>query len=73
VYELIVHDEKRRYDYFTFDSSGHIDVRAMMSVVVPVIVMVAFSALYAGTYLWMRRESFGEGRHEGRIRRRPHH
>jgi hypothetical protein len=44
----------------------------MTTVVVPVIVMVAFSALYSGTYLWMRRESFGEGRHEDRAKRRHH-
>jgi hypothetical protein len=32
-----------------------------MSFVIPIIVMVFFSALYAGTYIWMRRASFGEG------------
>jgi hypothetical protein len=31
-----------------------------MIFVVPIIVMVFFSALYAGAYIWMRRESFGE-------------
>lgn len=32
-----------------------------MAFVVPIIVMVFFSALYAGAYIWMRRSSFGEG------------
>jgi hypothetical protein len=44
----------------------------MTTVVVPVIVMVAFCALYSGAYLWMRRESFGEGRQENRAGHRRH-
>ena len=32
-----------------------------MAVVIPLIAMVFFSALYAGAYVWMRRSSFGEG------------
>jgi hypothetical protein len=32
----------------------------MMTFVVPAIVMVFFSALYAGVYIYMRRASFGE-------------
>jgi hypothetical protein len=34
-----------------------------MLFVVPIIVMVFFSALYTGAYIWMRRESFGESTH----------
>jgi hypothetical protein len=30
----------------------------------PIVVMVFFSALYTGAYIWMRRASFGES--EGR-------
>jgi hypothetical protein len=78
VYELIVHDEMRFRGRFAFIFRKRTDVRTlrwypMTTVVVPVIVMVAFSALYSGTYLWMRRESFGEGRPKGRVRRRHHH
>jgi hypothetical protein len=35
-----------------------------MLFVFPIIVMVFFSALYTGAYIWMRRASFGES--EGR-------
>ncbi|MGB8179096.1 MAG: hypothetical protein WCF63_02920 [Acidimicrobiales bacterium] len=45
----------------------------MMTVVVPVIIMVGFCALYSGAYLWMRRESFGEGRQADRVSRRQRH
>ena len=32
-----------------------------MALVIPIIAMVFFSALYAGAYIWMRRSSYGEG------------
>lgn len=32
-----------------------------MALVIPIIAMLFFSALYAGAYIWMRRSSFGEG------------
>jgi hypothetical protein len=31
-----------------------------MKVVVPMVAMLSFSVLYAGTYVWMRRPKFGE-------------
>ena len=31
-----------------------------MKVVLPMVAMVFFSVLYAGTYVWMRRPKFGE-------------
>jgi hypothetical protein len=38
-----------------------------MIFVLPIVVMVFFSALYTGAYIWMRRASFGES--EGRKER----
>jgi hypothetical protein len=45
----------------------------MTAIIVPVVVMVLFSALYSGVYIWMRRESFGEGRRKSNARREQHH
>jgi hypothetical protein len=47
--------------------------RAMTAIIVPVVVMVVFSALYSGVYIWMRRESFGEGRRKAKVDRSHHH
>jgi hypothetical protein len=47
--------------------------RAMTAIIVPVVVMVVFSALYSGVYIWMRRESFGEGRRKAKVDRSRHH
>jgi hypothetical protein len=44
----------------------------MTAIIVPVVVMVAFSALYSGVYIWMRRESFGEGRRKTKVPRQHH-
>jgi hypothetical protein len=44
----------------------------MTAIIVPVVVMVLFSALYSGVYIWMRRESFGEGRRKTNVRREQH-
>jgi hypothetical protein len=33
-----------------------------MTLVIPIIVMVFFSALYAGGYIWMRRPKFGDAK-----------
>jgi hypothetical protein len=44
----------------------------MTAIIVPVVVMVLFSALYSGVYIWMRRESFGEGRRKSNVRREQH-
>jgi hypothetical protein len=46
---------------------------AMTAIIVPVVVMVLFSALYSGAYIWMRRESFGEGRRKAKAGRSHHH
>jgi hypothetical protein len=45
----------------------------MTAIIVPVVVMVLFSALYSGVYIWMRRESFGEGRRKAKVGRSQHH
>jgi hypothetical protein len=47
--------------------------RAMTAIIVPVVVMVVFSALYSGVYIWMRRESFGDGRRKAKVDRSRHH
>ncbi|HEY5267115.1 MAG TPA: hypothetical protein VIJ40_09900 [Acidimicrobiales bacterium] len=33
-----------------------------MTLVVPIVIMVLFSALYTGVYIWMRRPAFGEAK-----------
>jgi uncharacterized iron-regulated membrane protein len=45
----------------------------MTAIIVPIVVMVLFSCLYSGVYIWMRRESFGEGRRKTRARRQQRH
>ncbi|MHB2028198.1 MAG: hypothetical protein ACYCPT_05190 [Acidimicrobiales bacterium] len=41
----------------------------MTTIIVPIVVMVLFSALYVGVYIWMRRDSFGEGHRRTRTHR----
>ncbi|HEY5105130.1 MAG TPA: hypothetical protein VII65_08825 [Acidimicrobiales bacterium] len=33
-----------------------------MTIVLPLVIMVLFSALYTGVYIWMRRPAFGEAK-----------
>jgi uncharacterized iron-regulated membrane protein len=35
-----------------------------MAIVLPMVGMVIIGALYTGMYLWMRRASFGEAKHQ---------
>lgn len=44
----------------------------MNAIILPMIVMVLFCALYSGAFLWMRRESFGEGRQKRRVSHHKH-
>jgi len=33
-----------------------------MTIVLPLVIMVLFSALYTAVYIWMRRPAFGESK-----------
>ena len=78
MHDLIVHDEMRHHGCSNWIEDVWIrenrdEEWAMTAIFVPVVVMVLFSALYSGVYIWMRRESFGEGRRKAKAGRSHHH